>query len=104
MNGPRDGRRATDDGTPDSGHRTPDSPFGPRTPDSPFGHRTPALLRVPDVARRLGLSSRRVRQLLRERRLPGVRQGGIWLVPAIELDLYLVRLRGAARANIRTED
>ncbi|MCZ7645279.1 MAG: helix-turn-helix domain-containing protein [Planctomycetota bacterium] len=60
----------------------------------------PDLLTVPQVANRLGLSQKRVRKLLRQRALPGLRIGGTWHVPRVELDLFLVRLRGKARGNL----
>lgn len=37
-------------------------------------------LRPPEVAQKLGISSERVRQLLREGRLPGVKVGRCWFV------------------------
>jgi excisionase family DNA binding protein len=41
---------------------------------------------VADAAQRLGVSGRRVRQLLEDRSLQGVRVGGSWLVAADELE------------------
>lgn len=61
----------------------------------------PELLRPCEVAARLGMSSKHVRKLLRERALPGVRQGGIWLIPRKSLEAYLQRLRERADQHVR---
>lgn len=43
-------------------------------------------LTVPDVAERLGVDVTKVRQLLRERKLIGVRRDGVFRVPALFVD------------------
>lgn len=44
------------------------------------------FLRPPDVARRLGLSTRSVRELLRARRIKGIKIRRNWLIPRQKLD------------------
>jgi len=67
-------------------------------PPAPPG---PALLTSAQVARHLGLSRRRVRELLQRRLLPGVRLNRCWLIPRASLDRFLDRLAAAADANVK---
>ncbi|MBI3831450.1 MAG: excisionase family DNA-binding protein [Planctomycetes bacterium] len=58
------------------------------------------LLRTPEVARRLGLSKRRVQMLLKAGLLPGARLGRTWLIPRQALDGYLRGVATQARKNL----
>lgn len=58
------------------------------------------LLRTPEVARRLGISKRRVQMLLKAGLLPGTRLGRTWLIPRKALDAYLRAVAAQARKNL----
>ncbi|MCW8128930.1 MAG: helix-turn-helix domain-containing protein [Planctomycetota bacterium] len=60
-------------------------------------------LRTHEVASILNMSSKQVRELLRDRALPGFRQGGIWFVPRVSLNAYLERMRRKADENLGNE-
>ncbi len=55
------------------------------------------------AARRLDISARRVRQLLRTGKLPGTRIGRSWRIPIATLDRYIRDLEARASANLRNE-
>lgn len=59
-----------------------------------------AFLRTPEVARKLGISTKRVRLLLRQGKLPGVRVGSVWYVPREALDAFLRHLVAQAQHNV----
>lgn len=59
-----------------------------------------AFLNCREVALRLGTSTRRVQQLLRARRLPGIRLGCCWRVPCSALETYLSKLTREALRNL----
>ena len=61
----------------------------------------PDFLRPPEAARRLGISTRAVRKLLRNRELPGVHLHGIWLIPREDLEAYIANLRKLSQSGLR---
>lgn len=68
-------------------------------PGNPDGEAS-ELLRTPEVARRLGISKRRVQMLLKAGLLPGARLGRTWLIPRKALDGYLRAVAAQARKNL----
>ncbi len=50
-------------------------------------------MRPTDIARRLGISTRAVQRLLRQKKLPGLKLGRLWLVDKDVLDSFLTQLR-----------
>jgi excisionase family DNA binding protein len=58
------------------------------------------FLRPCEVARRLNLSTKAVRKLLRGRQLPGFRQNGLWLIPRASLEDYLAAMKAKADGNV----
>lgn len=57
----------------------------------------PLLLTVPQVAQRLGVSQRLVRELIARHTLPSVKIGGARRVPVAQLNAYLSALMADAR-------
>jgi excisionase family DNA binding protein len=58
------------------------------------------LLKLPAAAEVLGVSTARLRQLLRAKLVPGVLVGGAWRVPARALEVWLARQTDEALARV----
>ncbi len=64
----------------------------------------PELMRPPEVARALGISSRTVLRLLYEGKLKGVKLGHLWMVPKAELQSFLQNLLAKSSRQNAPED
>lgn len=51
------------------------------------------MVRVEEVARRLSVTTPQVRNLLKSKRLRGIKQGKYWLINELEVDRYINRLK-----------
>ena len=61
------------------------------------------ILRVPQVANRLGICKRRVQQLLNKGLIPGYLEGRHWRIPRVALEEYMRMLVSKARRNLRPD-
>jgi len=61
------------------------------------------LLGVPDVARELGLSPARIRDFIRDKRLPAYKIGDHWIIRRADLGLVAHRRNGRPPRRSREE-
>lgn len=62
----------------------------------------PDFLRPTEAARRLGISSKTVLRMLKERQLPGVKIGRQWRVPRARFEEWIHGLEGERSALVST--